>query len=101
MGELDVARVDVATVRAAPGEYQVAADVLDATIRTQLFALRFGGALAGQAHVARGDAVHVAVEHVVDQLRAWSRASTEIAVALRASADRYAEADVSAGRRVG
>jgi len=41
------------------------------------------------------------VDHIVDQLRQWSRAAVEIAAALRASADRYAEADASAARRVG
>jgi hypothetical protein len=52
-------------------------------------------------HVARGDALRVAVDHVVDQLRQWSRASAEIGAALRAAADRYADADSSAARRVG
>jgi len=37
----------------------------------------------------------------VDQLRQWSRAAVELAAALSASADRYAEADASAARRVG
>jgi hypothetical protein len=37
----------------------------------------------------------------VDGLRQWSRASAEIAAVLRTSADRYAEADADAARRVG
>ena len=82
-------------------QYQTRADVVDAAVRTRLAGLAFGGAAAGRSHVARGDAVRVAVDGVVDQLRAWSRASAEIAATLRMSADRYAEADARAGRRVG
>jgi Excreted virulence factor EspC, type VII ESX diderm len=101
VGEVDVARVDVAAVLAVARQYQTVAEVLDAAVRVHLSVLTFGGAEAGRLHVARGDAIHTAVDRVVDQLRAWSRACMEIAAALRASADRYAEADASAGRRVG
>jgi hypothetical protein len=101
MGELDVARVDVVALVAVARQYESAADVLDAAVRTKLSGLEFGGAGAGRMHVAHGDAIRVALDRVVDQLRAWSRACAEIAAALRASADRYAEADASAGRRVG
>jgi hypothetical protein len=40
------------------------------------------------------------VEQVGDAMRLWSRACVEIASALRASADRYVEADGRAARRV-
>jgi hypothetical protein len=101
MGERDVARVDVAALLGVAGEYDAAADAVDAVVRTQLAGLAFGGAAAGRMHVARGEAVRVAVDVVVARLRAWSRASAEIAAALRTSAFRYDEADVRSGRRVG
>jgi len=95
------ARVDVAAVLAVARQYEMAGDALDAAVRTHLSGLAFGGAEAGRLHVARGDAVHVALDRISDGLRAWARACAEIASALRVSADRYAEADISAGRRVG
>ena len=101
MGQPDVARVDVAALHAVARQYEAAADIVDAAVRTHLTGLAFDGATAGRAHVARGDALRTAVDHVVDQLRQWSRAAAEIAAALRASADRYAEADSAAASRVG
>jgi excreted virulence factor EspC (type VII ESX diderm) len=101
MGERDVARVDVVALLGVAGEYDAAADAVDAVVRTQLAGLAFGGAAAGRMHVVRGEAVRVAVDVVVDRLRAWSRASAEIAAALRTAAYRYDEADARSGRRVG
>ena len=101
MGQPRVARVDVTALHACAREYETAAGIVDAAVRTHLTGLTFDGAAAGRAHVARGDALRVAVDHVVDQLRQWSRAAAEIAAALHASADRYAEADAGAARRVG
>jgi len=101
MGQPDVARVDVAALHAVARQYAAVADIIDGAVRTHLTGLVFGGAAAGRMHVARGDAVRSAVDHVVDQLRQWSRAATEIAAALGASADRYAEADARAAQRVG
>lgn len=101
MGERDVARVDVAALLGVAGEYQAAADAVDAVIRSRLAGLQFGGAAAGRLHVARGEAVRVAVDGIADQLRGWSRASAEIAATLRTTAQRYDEADVRAGRLVG
>lgn len=95
------ARVDVAAVLAAARQYEIAGEALDAAVRTQLSGLAFGGAEAGRLHVSRGDAVHVAIDRILDQLSSWARACSEIASALRAAADRYVEADLSAGRRVG
>jgi hypothetical protein len=101
MGERDVARVDVGALLAVADEYQAVADAVDTVARTQLAQLRFGGATAGRTHVARGEAVRIAVDGIADQLRAWSRASAEIAATLRTTARRYEEADVRAGRMVG
>ena len=101
MGQAEAARVDVAALQAVARQYETVADIVDGAVRTHLSGLMFDGAAAGRAHVARGDALRMAVDHVVDQLRQWSRAAAEIAAALRASADRYAEADVNVARRVG
>jgi hypothetical protein len=101
MGQPDVARVDVAALHAIARQYEAAADIVEGAVRTHLTALVFDGAAAGRMHVAHGDGLRTSVDHVVDQLGQWSRAATEIAAALRVSADRYAEADARAARRVG
>ena len=101
MGELDAASVDVAALLGIADEYQAVADAVDAVVRIRLAGLQFGGAVAGRMHVARGEAVRIAVDGVADQLREWSRASAEIAATLRTTAHRYDEADVRAGRMVG
>ena len=101
MGQPDVARVDVAALFGVAGQYEAVADIIDGAVRSHLSGLAFDGAAAGRMHVARGDALRHAVDNVVDQLRQWSRACAEIAAALRTSADRYAQADAHAARRVG
>jgi len=101
MGQSEVARVDVAALHAVARHYEAAAHIVDGAVRTHLTGLVFDGAVAGRMHAARGDALRIAVDHVADQLRQWSRAAAEIAAALHASADRYAEADARAARRVG
>lgn len=101
MGHPDTASVDVAALRSVADEYQTVAELLDGTLRTHLSGLTFDGASAGRAYVARGDAVRDGVEHVVHQVRQWSRACREIAAVLRVSANQYAAADARAGERVG
>jgi hypothetical protein len=101
MGQADVAHADVAALIGVARQYETVADIVDSAVRSHLTGLAFDGAAAGRMHVARGDALRSAVDHVVDSLRQWSRASAEIAAVLRASADRYAEADADAARRVG
>lgn len=101
MGQAGAARVDVGAVRAIAREYETAALVVDAAVRTHLSDFAFGGACAGQAYVGHGESVRVALEDVVTALRQWSRASGEIAAVLRASADRYQDADARAAARVG
>jgi Excreted virulence factor EspC, type VII ESX diderm len=101
MGEADAARVDVAALIGVARQYETVADIVDGAVRSHLTGLAFDGAAAGRMHAARGDALRSAVDHVVDGLRQWSRASSEIAAALRASADRYTEADAHGARRVG
>lgn len=94
-------RVDLGAVRAAAAEYDTAALIVDGAVRTQLGALSFGAATAGEAHAAHGEAVRAAVGGVTSSLRQWSRAAGEIAAVLRASADRYQDADDRAADRVG
>ena len=101
MGQPDVAHVDVAALHAVARQYEAAADIVDGALRSHLTGLVFDGAAAGRVHTGRGDALRTAVDHVADQLRQWSRAAAEIAAALRASADRYSDADDRAARRVG
>jgi len=101
MGQPNAARVDVAALIAVARQYDTVADIVDGAVRSHLTGLAFDGATAGRMHVARGDALRYAVDHVVDQLVQWSRASAEIAAALRTSADRYAAADADAARLVG
>lgn len=98
---MDASRVDAAAMLSVARQYQSTADIVDATVRTHLSGLAFGGAVAGRSYVAYGDAVRSAVEDVVNQLRAWSRASAEIASALRASVERYTEVDAQAAGRLG
>ncbi|KUI16832.1 hypothetical protein AU193_21805 [Mycobacterium sp. GA-1285] len=98
---MDTSRVDAAALSSVARQYQAVADTVDAAVRTHLSGLAFDGAGAGRAYVAGGDAVRSAVDDMVNQLREWSRASAEIAGALRASVDRYAEADARAAERMG
>jgi hypothetical protein len=101
MGESDAARVDVAALLDVARGYDALADAVDAAAGKHLTRLSFDGAVAGRAYTARGDALRNSVEHVGDGMRLWARACVEIASVLRASADRYVEADARAARRVG
>ena len=101
MGEPDVARVDVAAVLGAARQYDAAAEIVDTAIRTHLTGLRFDGAAAGRMHAAHGEGRRLAIDEVVDRLRVWTRAATEIAAELRSCADRYVDADARGARRIG
>ncbi|MGO8769250.1 MAG: type VII secretion target [Mycobacterium sp.] len=97
-----VARTEVdasATYRVAD-QFDAAADLIDGAVGDHLTRLEFSGAGAGMAHTARGDALHAALERLTAELSQWSRACTEIAVALRAGADRYADAELYAAARI-
>ena len=101
MGEPDAARVDVAALRDVARQYETAADIVDAAVRTHLTGLRSTGRPRAACHVAHGDALRAARRRSGAPLRQWSRAAAEIAADLRSSADRYADADARAARRVG
>ena len=74
--------------------------IIDAAVANNLTWLAFNGARAGQAHDACGDALRSALERLAAELSRWSRATAEIGAALRAGADRYADADLYAAARI-
>lgn len=101
MGVVDAARVDVGALLEAARQYDAAADIVDAAVRTRLSRPVFGGAAAGRAHVAHGDRVRLALDDLTRPLHEWTRAAGEIAGVLRTSTDRYVTADARAASRVG
>jgi Excreted virulence factor EspC, type VII ESX diderm len=92
--------VDVAAVRTVANRFGDAAQLIDGAVRTHFARLAFDGATAGRAYTGHGDALRLALNRLADELAQWSRATVEIATELRASADRYADADLSAAGRV-
>jgi hypothetical protein len=92
--------IDVPATHRVADQFGAAADIIDRALGDQLGRLEFGGAGAGRAHTARGEALRVQLERLVGQLGQWSRASVEIAAALRAGADRYADAELYAAARI-
>jgi|KBSSwiStaDraftv2_1062776.scaffolds.fasta_scaffold02019_9 hypothetical protein len=101
MGESDAARVDVMAVLDAARSYDAVADMIEAAVSAHQSQTAFDGALAGRSHAAQGDALRNAMALLVDQMRTWSRASAEIASALRVSADAYAGVEAVGARRLG
>lgn len=92
--------VDVAAVHGVAEKLSAAAELVDGVVRNHLARLAFTGAGAGRAHTARGDALRVELERLAAQVSRWSRAAAEIAGALRAGADRYADAELYAAARI-
>ncbi|TFV54837.1 ESX-1 secretion-associated protein [Mycobacterium sp. PS03-16] len=100
MGAADPARIDVVALTAIAARYDDAAGLVDTAVRTHLSALSFDGASAGRAYGGHGDALRRALDDLGYALSDWSRAASGIAAGLRASADRYTEADARAADRV-
>lgn len=90
--------VDVRVVRAIADSFNQVAELVDQAARVRL---QFGGAVAGRAHIADGDAVARALDRMIIDLAQWSRAAAEIGVCLGAGADRYADADHRAAAGIG
>jgi hypothetical protein len=82
------------------GRYEAAASTVESAVRTHLSSLSFGGAAAGRAYAAHGDALRGAVDEVAGALLGWARSAAGIAAELRSSAARYADADADAADRV-
>jgi hypothetical protein len=93
--------VDTTSVRAAANRFDATAENIDHAARIQLGRLAFDGASAGRAHVGGGDALRRALNRWAGELAQWSRASAEIATALRIGADSYGAAELRAAARVG
>jgi Excreted virulence factor EspC, type VII ESX diderm len=92
--------VDAAAVRTVANRFDHTAQLIDDAVRTHFARLAFDGATAGRAYAGHGDALRFALNRLAGELSQWARATAEIATVLRASADRYAEADLSAAGRV-
>jgi Excreted virulence factor EspC, type VII ESX diderm len=101
MGERDAARVDVMAIFDVARGHDAIADMIDAAVGAHLAHRSFGGAVAGRSHAAQGDALRDAIGQLAEQLRAWSRACSEIGSALRVSADGYASVETLGARRLG
>ncbi|MCG5431780.1 hypothetical protein LV457_05670 [Mycobacterium sp. MYCO198283] len=93
MGNPPTARVDVAGLQAAADRFERSAADVEAVLSGPLQKLGFDGACAGRMYVAKGDALRNALQHLTGEVAAWSRASAEVAAALRSGARRYADAD--------
>ncbi|BBX65425.1 hypothetical protein MSAS_45990 [Mycobacterium saskatchewanense] len=92
--------VDVASTYRVADQFQTAAELIDGAVAGHLTRLAFGGTTAGRAHTASGDTLRGLLERLAAELSQWSRACSEIAVALRASADGYADAELYAAARI-
>jgi hypothetical protein len=92
--------LDSAGVHRVADQLGAAAELLDRAVGDHLARLAFGGASAGRAHTARGDALRVQLERLTAEVTQWSRAATDTAAALRAGADRYADAELYAAARI-
>ncbi|WIM87642.1 type VII secretion target [Candidatus Mycobacterium wuenschmannii] len=92
--------VDVAAVRAVANRCDDAAHLVDGAVRAQFGRLAFDGTTAGRAYIGQGDALRFALHRLGGELTQWARATMEVAAALRASADRYDDADQLAAARI-
>jgi hypothetical protein len=95
------ATVDALALRTVANRFDDAAQLIDGAAHTHFGSLAFDGATAGRNYAGHGDALRLALNRLAGELGQWARATGEIAIALRASADRYIEADLNAAARVG
>ncbi|OBI15754.1 MULTISPECIES: hypothetical protein [unclassified Mycobacterium] len=93
-------RFDSSAVLNVADRMDAATDLLDRAVADHLARLTFGGAVAGRAHTARGDALRVQLERLTAEVTRWSRAAAETAAALRAGAENYADAELYAAARI-
>ena len=87
-------------VHTVADRFRAVAELVDGAVGEHLARLAFGGAGAGRAYAARGDALRAALQRLTAEVSQWSRASAAVAVALRSSAERYADAELYAARRI-
>ncbi|OBK52848.1 hypothetical protein [Mycobacterium sp. 1081908.1] len=93
-------RFDSSAALRVADQMGAAADVLDRAVADHLARLAFGGSVAGRDHAARGDALRVQLERLTAEVMQWSRAAAATAAALRAGAESYADAEMSATARI-
>ncbi|MEE2854547.1 MAG: hypothetical protein VX424_18065 [Actinomycetota bacterium] len=93
-------QLDVSSARRVANRFATAAEFIDRAVSDHLSRLAFGGAGAGRTHTTRGEALRAELERLVAQVSQWSRASAEIAAALRSSAECYADAELYAAARI-
>jgi hypothetical protein len=93
-------RFDSSAVLRVADQMGAAAELLDHAVADHLARLAFGGAVAGRAHAARGEALRVQLERLAVEVTRWSRAAAETAAALRAGAENYAGAELYAAARI-
>ncbi len=94
------AYVDAAAVHAIANRFDEAAHLIDGAVRSQFGRLAFDGTTSGRAYIGQGDALRFAMHRLSGELTQWARASMEVAASLRASADRYDDADQLAAARI-
>ena len=92
--------VDIAAVYAVADQLSAAAEIIGGAVANHLAWLAFNGARAGRTYTARGDTLRAALERMAADMSQWSRATAEIAAALRAGADRYGDAELYAAARI-
>jgi hypothetical protein len=92
--------IDVDAVYAVADQLSAAAEMIDSAVAHHPTWLAFSGARAGRAYAAHGDTLRAALARLAAELSQWSRATAEIGAGLRAGADRYSEADLSAAARI-
>jgi Excreted virulence factor EspC, type VII ESX diderm len=85
--------IDLAAVYAVADRFGAAAAIIENAANDHLARLSFGGAVAGREHAARGDALRSGLGRLAAELSQWARAADEIAVTLRAGAQRYADTE--------
>ncbi|TDK98803.1 hypothetical protein EUA02_08510 [Mycobacterium paragordonae] len=93
-------RLDSAGVRGIADRIDDAAELIDEATSNNLSRLTFDGARAGRAYAGCGERLRAELDRLAAELSQWSRAALEIAAALRAGADRYAEAESYAAARI-
>lgn len=93
--------LDTTALGAVAGRFDDTAELIECAAHTQLRRLAFDGAVAGRVYAVAGDALRRKLDRWGVELARWSRASAEIAAALRAGAQNYADAELRAADRVG
>lgn len=93
-------QIDLPAVRGIADRLDDVAEVINDAVAEHLAQLAFTGDRAGRTHTASGDALRTGLDQLVAELSQWSRASAEIGMALRASAQRYADAESYAAARI-